>query len=176
MLNLFAEKVSANQVEKGSRQPTARRYDMAALIPHAGFGSLDRLTREVDGLWDAFFGGGALARPEPGEPFVPAIDVKETGEGYEITAEAPGLSADDIKVGLEGDVLTISGEKKSARASEDAGYHLFERRFGSFRRGLRLPREVDREKLSASHKDGVLRIVLPFAAEAGHTEVKVAEG
>lgn len=148
---------------------------MFDLIPYSGFGSVGRLRKDMDDLWKRFFDA------EPGLPamrgqvsnFLPVVNVKETEEALEVTAEVPGLKPEEIEVSLIGDVLTLKGEKKEEREETKGDYHLVERRFGSFQRSFRLPMEVERDKLSAKHKDGVLSITLPKAKKQTATTIKV---
>jgi HSP20 family protein len=70
-------------------------------------------------------------------------------------------------------VLTIKGEKKQEREEKEADYHLVERNYGSFIRSVRLPKEVQGDKISASYKDGILKIALPKSEEAKKKEIKI---
>ena len=148
---------------------------MFELIPYSGFGSLGRLRRDMDDLWKRFLdvepGLPALRGEAPS--FVPVVNVKETDEALEVTAEVPGLKPEEIEVSLTGDVLTLKGEKKEEREETQGNYHVVERRFGSFQRSFRLPMEVERDKLTAKHKDGVLLISLPKAKKQGATTIKI---
>jgi HSP20 family protein len=143
---------------------------MYELMPHAGFGSLGRARRDWESLFDRFW--GPAGRQEEQE-FVPSVDVKETDDALQITAEAPGLKPEEMDITLTGDVLTIKGEKKAQRQDDRSGYHLVERRYGRFQRSFRLPVEVDREQLSATSQDGVLTITLPKAAKSGPARIEV---
>lgn len=122
---------------------------------------------------ERFFTGALV--PVEGEAgrFVPTVDLRETEEGYELTAEVPGLKPEEIEVTLSGDVLILKGEKKEEREETEGGYHVVERRFGSFYRSFHLPEPVDRERLAATHKDGVLRVSLPKAVAEKTTRVEV---
>ena len=135
---------------------------MFELLPAGGFRPLDRLRKEMDDLFGRFTKSDW---PSPGlgeaGAFVPVMDVKETAEALEIEVEVPGLKPEEIEISLAGDVLTIKGEKKGEREENKEGYHLLERRFGSFQRSFRLPAGVDRDRIQASQKDGVLRLDVP---------------
>ena len=148
---------------------------MFELIPLAGFGPLARRGRLWDGLFEGFLAGAPGPAWLTEEGFEPKVDVKDNGKAYEISAELPGLKPEDLEVTLKGDVLTIKGQKRQEREDQGQEYHLVERKFGSFARGFRLPAEVDRGGLKASHKDGVLHITLPkvTATEPARVEVKV---
>jgi HSP20 family protein len=132
---------------------------------------LARLHTEMDDLFDSFFRG--LDRPFAGYKAWPAIDVAEEDEAILIRAEVPGCKADDIDISVHGNVLTISGEKKFEEEKKEKGYYHMESSYGSFRRELNLPAEVDAGKIDAVCKDGVLSLTLPKAATAKAVKVKV---
>ncbi|MFH2122399.1 MAG: Hsp20/alpha crystallin family protein [Pseudomonadota bacterium] len=96
----------------------------------------------------------------------PRLDVSETDKTLEVKADLPGMDKKDIKVSLDGDLLTIQGEKKEVKESKDKHYHSIERRSGSFYRALRLPMEVENDKIEANFKDGVLTLTLPKTKES----------
>jgi HSP20 family protein len=132
---------------------------------------LARLHTEMDDLFDSFFRG--LDRPFAGYKAWPAIDIAEEDEAIIVRAEVPGCKADDIEISVHGNVLTISGEKKLEEEKKEKGYYHMESIYGSFRRELNLPAEVDANKIEAVCKDGVLLITLPKAATAKAVRVKV---
>ena len=140
------------------------------LIPLGGRGLLGRdpfldLHREVNRLFDDSLrsmregGGGG----EGGFALSPKVDVCQTDDGWEITAELPGVDQDDIDLRLDGDMLTISGEKRDER--KDDKNRLVERSYGSFTRSFQLPFTPDPEKVTADCERGILTIKLPKAAE-----------
>jgi HSP20 family protein len=92
--------------------------------------------------------------------------VSETDNNLEIVADLPGMDKKDINVSLEENLLTIKGEKKEERERKDKHYHTIERRSGSFYRAIRLPIEVEKDKVEAAFKDGVLTLRLPKSKEA----------
>jgi HSP20 family protein len=96
----------------------------------------------------------------------PRLDVSETDNNLEIVADLPGMDKKDINVSLEENLLTIKGEKKEERERKDKHYHTIERRSGSFYRAIRLPIEVEKDKVEAAFKDGVLTLRLPKSKEA----------
>jgi len=132
---------------------------------------LARLHGEMDDLFDGFFRG--LDRPFPGYKAWPAIDVAEEENAIIVRAEVPGCKADDIEISVYGNTLTISGEKKFEEEKKEKGYYHVESTYGSFRRELALPTDVDQSKVEAACKDGVLSITLPKAASAKAVKVKV---
>ena len=98
--------------------------------------------------------------------FAPAIEVFEDDGGYTLRAEVPGISKKELSVGIDGDLLTISGERRAEERKEHGSCLIQERRFGAFERRLRLPETVDLGQVEASHEDGVLTIELPKKEEA----------
>jgi HSP20 family protein len=149
------------------------------------FHPLARLRAEMDRLFDDFFTTAAwpFGRSRLMEPFraferafgttMPAVEIVETDNAYELKAEVPGLDEKDVEVTLSDDVLTIKGEKKEERDEEKAGVRYSERRFGSFERSFRLPETVEQDKIAASFKNGVLTVTLPKAPEAAKPTKKI---
>jgi HSP20 family protein len=104
----------------------------------------------------------------------PPIDVEERTDEVVVVAEMPGLSPKDFTLEVADSRLIVRGEKRQESETRDRNYHYAERSFGSFRRMIILPCEVDAKRASAKYKDGVLRVVLPKAAHARAREIKVA--
>ena len=104
---------------------------------------------------------------------VPPVDLVERNGGYELQAELPGLTGDQIEVKLANGMVTIKGEKSSERIQDDDDYHLRERSFGSFQRSFRVPADVDADKIEARFDKGVLKVSLPKSAAAIQQERKI---
>lgn len=138
----------------------------------APFREFDRMRREMDRLWDSFFERRPAKIEEEGE-FLPALDLAETDNELVVKCEVPGLEPKDIDISLSDGMLTIKGEKKQEREEKEADYHLVERSYGAFTRSIQLPKEVQGEKISASYKNGVLKVTLPKSEEAKKKEIKV---
>lgn len=92
--------------------------------------------------------------------WAPAVDIKETRQGFTIDAELPGMNRDDVKVTVHDRVLTIEGERKQEEETSDKKHHRIERFYGSFLRRFTLPDNVDESSVKASFKDGVLTLTL----------------
>lgn len=148
---------------------------MTYLVQYPQFRGVNRLRREVDDIFSRFFDAGQTSETPAGD-FVPAINVKETEAAFEVSAEVPGLKPEEIKVEYNDGLLTLSGQKKQEREEDKGNYHVVERRFGSFSRSMRLPKEVDVDKLKASHKDGVLVVELPKAIRSASKTIEVKAG
>ncbi len=136
------------------------------------FRDFERMRSEMDRLWNSFFERGPL-RGEEGAEWLPSLDVAETKNEIVVKAEVPGLEPKDIDISLSEGLLTIKGEKKQEREEKEENYHLVERSYGSFTRSIRLPKEVQSDKINASYKNGVLKVVLPKSEEAKKKEVKI---
>jgi HSP20 family protein len=105
--------------------------------------------------------------------FRPAVDIHEDAEAITLTAEVPGMNADEIKLEVENDVLTLSGERRLEREEDKEGYHRIERSYGSFTRSFSLPDNVDTENVLAEKNDGVLTIKLMKRAKATPKRINV---
>ena len=127
------------------------------------------LRREMDRLFDeAFrgFGFGTSLASIENAIWSPSVDMRETENGVEVTAELPGVDEKDIELTVADGVLTLRGEKKVDRSDKGQGWHVVERSHGTFVRSVALPVEVDESKAKAEFKNGVLHISLPAAPEA----------
>jgi HSP20 family protein len=93
--------------------------------------------------------------------FAPSVDVHEDKEALVITAELPGFKRDQIEISLDGEILTLKGERKFEKEEKDKKYHRVERSYGTFVRSFQLPSNVDADKASATLTDGVLTLRLP---------------
>jgi HSP20 family protein len=131
------------------------------------------LQRELGRAVDDVFRGAGSVRGAFGGGFAPSLDVKETPQGLELAAELPGVAETDIDLSLDGDLLTLRGEKKQERTTEERGVHVQERSFGSFQRSLRLPFAPEPGSVAASFDKGVLRVTLPKPAQAQAKENRI---
>ncbi|MGM0394681.1 MAG: Hsp20/alpha crystallin family protein [Thermodesulfobacteriota bacterium] len=130
---------------------------------------LHRFHQEVDRLFeDAFrgfgLGDGLTASLWPAAEqglFKPRLDLGATENAYSISVEIPGVEAEDIRVDITSDTLTIQGEKKQINEEKDRHYYRLERSYGSFQRILSLPEDADRENITASFKNGILQVHIP---------------
>jgi len=91
----------------------------------------------------------------------PAVDMKETETGYQLTAEVPGIDAKDVDVSVVDGMIRIAGEKKEERQEKDRDYTYSERSYGTFERQIAAPPDADLQKIKAKVKKGVLEITLP---------------
>ncbi|MFC4296171.1 Hsp20/alpha crystallin family protein [Novosphingobium tardum] len=140
-----------------------RRGSLTGTGGFGGFGgnpSVFDLHRQVNRLFDDMFDqgprcGGSSQLSGTGWP---QLEVEQNGNNIQVTAELPGVKEDDIELTIEDGILTVSGEKRSARKDE-SGYS--ERSYGRFERRVALPPDVDDDACEADFKDGVLTVTLP---------------
>lgn len=134
---------------------------------------LSTLRSPMDDLFEGFFRG--LDRPLSlfGERAWPAIDVAEKDDAIVVRAEVPGCTPEDIDISVNGNTLTLSGEKKESHESKDDGFFHVESTYGSFRRDIVLPADVDQSKIEAAIKDGVLSVTLPKAEKNKPVKIQV---
>lgn len=140
-----------------------------------------QMRREMDRLFERFSGDWTgLERLQPTSlgagSMSPRVDVAETEQGLEISAELPGVDQKDIQIDLADNVLTIRAEHEAETEQKDdkKRYHLVERSHGSFMRRLAIPFEPDAEKVEASFGKGVLTISVPCSAAAKDKVKKIA--
>ncbi|WLI91092.1 Hsp20/alpha crystallin family protein [Massilia sp. R2A-15] len=135
-------------------------------------------------FWAAPGAGAQSGTPSPREegrlPFggwaFMASDVFDDDEKVIVRIEAPGMRREDFNIELDGDTLTVWGEKRSDREIGRGHYSVVQCAYGSFRRDVALPARVRAEEARANYRDGVLRIELPKAeaARAVHIAVRTA--
>jgi len=113
--------------------------------------------------WNEWFDGGNFW----GKVLkVPAVNVTEDKDTYTVSLAAPGLKKEDFRIDMEGNMLTISSEKEENVEKKDEKYTRKEYNYSSFSRSFNLPEEVNKEKINAEYKDGVLKLSLPKNDEA----------
>jgi HSP20 family protein len=150
---------------------------------NGGFPSLFSMRDQFDRMFDSLMRGWPMPwrdapRLDMGSfDFAPRVETAETDAAYEVTAELPGVEEKDIKVSVEDDVLTISGEKKAEREEKKKDYVMSERSYGSFKRSFTLPDNVAVDKVAARFDKGVLRVTLPKTAPtpAKQREIPIAK-
>lgn len=131
------------------------------------------LDRAFDELWGESPGGGLLPELWSQRDVVPRLDVTEDDKAFHVTVELPGLDDKDVAVSLADRALTISGEKKAEKEDKDKDSYRRERAYGSFRRVLKIPADVDAARIEARFTKGVLSIDLPKTQEAQQKVTKI---
>jgi len=110
-----------------------------------------------------------------GFDWAPSVDVEDKKDKIVVKAELPGMDKNDVKITLEDDALIISGEKKHEEEKDDKekGYYHRECSYGSFKRLIEIPSAIDKSKVDASYKNGVLKIILPKTEEAKPKQIDI---
>ena len=136
-----------------------------------GFEELDRLQQEMNRLFSSYT--GERIRRAVGFGVFPPMNVSEDADNLYVRAELPGVNPEEIEISVEGDNLTLRGERRLPEIQAGVNYHRREREAGRFRRIITLPARINPEGVEAAFKNGVLKIVLPKAVEARAKQVKV---
>jgi HSP20 family protein len=129
----------------------------------------------MDRLLDDFWRGGEPTAfyDRATRGFAPDVDVEETANEVRLKADLPGLSEKDFTVSIEGELLTITGERRGEEEREENGRRWTERTYGKFERTVRLPAEVEPDKASATFANGVLTVAVPKSARSRTQTVKI---
>ena len=114
--------------------------------------------------------------PSLGRSALPAVDVRETDSEYLMEVELPGLTEKDVEVKLDNNLLTISSGSHEKKEEKKNGYVMRERRSAHFSRSFVLPEGVDREKIDAEFKNGVLNLTFPKVPAAKPKNIEVKSG
>lgn len=137
---------------------------------------ISSLQTEMNRLFNTFF-EPAAAGAQSGPPrWVPPMDLLEAEDAFTLRADLPGIPESDVHVEVEGDVLTISGERRSEQRENKEGYVRTERAYGTFRRSVSLPDGIDPEGVEATFDRGVLSVRIPKPEQRKPHKVQVAVG
>jgi HSP20 family protein len=149
------------------------------LVPFRESGALMRpdlglfgLHREIDRLFSEFAQG---LGPNGSQSIIPNIDISETNEAIEVSAEMPGLERKDVEISVDDDTLTIRGEKKVEEGQNDKNVQHSERSYGVFLRVLQLPPGIDPSSIQATMSKGVLKVTIPKPAKSEPKKIEVKE-
>jgi len=108
--------------------------------------------------------GGCLA---------PSLEIHEDENQFTMSLDVPGIDRKNIDISVSGNVLTIKGERSEETKKKEKGLFYSERSYGSFQRSVRLPSEVESDKIVANYKDGVLDLVIPKSEKSKAKQIKV---
>jgi HSP20 family protein len=126
-------------------------------------------TREVDRLFDSFFG-----QSERGRRWIPPMDLVEADDHFVLKADLPGLTHDDVAIEVQDGTLKISGERKAEHEQSERGWYRVERSFGSFSRSLTLPDGVNPDGIQAEFRNGVLEVRIPKPEERKPRRISIS--
>ncbi len=136
-----------------------------------------KLQKELDRLFRLPFDLPNILENEGEElgisEWYPRMDVVEKDKEILVKMDLPGMEEKDINISVEGNILTISGERRMEKKEDKENYHRIERLYGEFSRSLTLPNTVDVSKINAKYKNGVLEISLPKKEEAKPKKISI---
>ena len=134
------------------------------------FSTLNQFNRELNRLFDD---RPSNPRRPTSTSWTPQVDVAETDDSFEVAADIPGVSPEDIEISLHNGLLTIRGERKYDNESSNANFTMRERFLGTFSRQFNLPDSADQETVTAKTNNGVLEITIPKAKKAKPISITV---
>ncbi len=105
--------------------------------------------------------------------WMPPVDILEEADAIRIMAEVPGIDPKDVKISVEGNVLTIHGTKQQVAEERTERVHRYERTYGAFERTFTLPATVDANNIKAGYEHGVLTVTLPKVEQAKPRQIAV---
>lgn len=141
------------------------------------FRDLTSLQERMNRIFDEFLTNtGASNEGLQLSSYAPATDIFEDDEHLNLTLEVPGVAEKDINITLEGNTLTVTGERKFKNEDKREKFHRVERFYGTFSRSFALPNTVDPNSIQASYENGVLQLQMAKRAEAKPKQIKVSVG
>lgn len=125
---------------------------------------------ELRGPWERLLG----MRPFDGQQkWAPAIDIERSNGDLVLRADVPGIKPGEVKIEIEDNILTVSGQHHESSQKQEKDYLRRERRYGSFSRSMALPEGVDPKKVRAKTHDGVVEVTIPLPQEAKKERVEI---
>jgi len=131
-------------------------------------GLQDEMTRLFTGLQS-----GRNSGEELNCSWYPKVDIFEDKEHLFIEAELPGMSRDDFDLSFENNILSLKGERKFEKKTDEGNYHRVERSYGAFTRSFTLPQTVTAEGANAEFENGILRVSLPKREETKARKIEI---
>jgi HSP20 family protein len=137
-----------------------------ALTRWEPFAELGELRSRFDRMFDDLIDGRERA-------WTPAIDVVRDNGNLVVRADVPGMKPEEVKIEIEDEILTVSGEHEEEKEEKDKRYLRHERRYGSFRRSLALPAGVEAKEIKATTHDGIVEVTIPLPKEVKKEKVQI---
>jgi HSP20 family protein len=106
--------------------------------------------------------------------WMPPVDIAEDKEKITLTAELPGFKENEVQIQMEGNLLTLRGDRKFEEEKNGRNYHRVERSYGQFIRSFTLPNNVDRENIRARFNSGLLEVEMPKREDAKPKQIKIS--
>lgn len=134
----------------------------------------DRMSRLFEQAFGGFFVPSQATEEVSNRNWLPAVDIGETTDSLTLYAELPGLAKEDVDITLEGNVLTLRGERKFEKDTKERTFHRVERSYGAFARSFTLPTNVRTDACQATFQNGVLKVEIPKVDEAKPRKIDIS--
>lgn len=146
-----------------------------ALVRWEPFQDLLAIQERMNRLFDETFQKTRSAREEDLSAglWAPPVDIYETEDKIVLKAELPEVDKKDVDIKVDDNTLTIQGERKFDKETKKENYHRIERAYGKFSRSFSLPNTIDKEKIKATYKDGILELIMPKKEETKPKQISV---
>ena len=151
---------------------------MANIVRKDPFFELTSLRDRMNQLFNQAFGGLetlGFEQPLTAPTFLPPVDISEDDHNITLKAEIPGVKVEDVGITLENNVLTLKGDRRFEKETNQENYHRIERSYGGFSRAFTIPTIVDEDKIRADYKDGILKIALPKKEQVKAKQIKIGD-
>ncbi len=142
------------------------------VVKYDPFRDLKSLQDEMNRLFSGTFSRGSQDEIMRGA-WSPSVDIFENKDQIVLEAELPGMTAEDVNISIENNVLTLHGERRFEKKDESDNFHRVERSYGSFTRSFTLPPTVSSENANAEFENGVLRLTLAKREEAKPHRIEI---
>ncbi|HPM78989.1 MAG TPA: Hsp20/alpha crystallin family protein [bacterium] len=146
-----------------------------AIIKKDPFDELSTMRREMDRLFGDIAPWRQYRQSDEGisGQWAPKVDIFEDGAQIVISAALPGMKQEDIKVNIENNILTLSGERRLENEEKRDNYTRIEQYYGTFHRTFALTNQIDQTKIGAHFENGILSISLPKREEAKPKAIEI---
>lgn len=149
---------------------TRNFWDFPGVRWSTQFDEIDRMRRGLDNLVNNLRG---VPYRSPGAGVFPLVNLTENADNYFLRAELPGVPAENLDIQSAHNNITITGERKLPEEDQNARYHRREREAGQFSRAIKLPGEIDNDKIEAALNNGVLTVTIPKAETAKPKQIQI---
>ena len=178
---LDAAGIRGGSGNRGLTRTGSRQLSQSSQHP---FSMMRQLSRDMDRLFDSFFGtgfgsslwgGGGREALDAPTLWSPQIDVQRRDDALVLKADLPGVSKEDLKIDIDDNTLVISGQRQEEHeeGGKDQGYQLYERSYGTFYRAIPLPQDVNADDIQAEMRDGVLKVTVPLPQSARRRRIQI---
>lgn len=149
---------------------------MKDIMRYNPFEELHSIRKRIEKLFDLFEEDEEFFELEKRfSKFSPAIDIEETENSYIVRAEVPGIDKNNLKIAVDENGISISGEKKQERKSQNKNYYRAEISYGKFKRYIPFPKKINPDAATAKYKNGIVEIEIPKVEKTNLKELEIKE-